>query len=64
MKITPADETAMTIERQGSGWFITIEQGNGDVIRTLKLTEKEYGVLGFMATQKWPQTVTFRDPGR
>ena len=64
MKITPADETAMTTERTEDGWFVTVEQGNGDEIRTLKLTDTEYGYLGFMVTQKWPHTITFKDPGR
>jgi len=64
MKITPAGETAMTIERQDGSWFITVEQGNGDVIKTLKLTPQEYDHLGLMMSRGWPHALTFRDPGR
>ena len=41
--ITPPNVTAMTVEpaRSGTGWSVIIEQGNGDVIKTLELTEME-----------------------
>lgn len=52
--ITPANVTAITIERRvmpefgdlgelsgNSDWLVTIEQGNGDVIKTIQLTEME-----------------------
>ena len=47
--ITPPDVTAITIERKdgkpvtlaGGAWLVTIEQGNGDVIKTVELTEAE-----------------------
>jgi hypothetical protein len=46
--ITPANVTAMTLERRGSGWFVIIEQGNGDVIKTLELTDLERLQLGLL----------------
>lgn len=64
MKITPPDQTAMTIERQDGSWFITVEQGNGDVIRTLKLTPQEYDHLALMMGRGWPHSLTFRDHTR
>jgi len=39
--ITPPNVTAMTIEPQGGDWLITVEQGNGDVIKQVSLTEME-----------------------
>jgi len=39
--ITPPGETAMTLEPFASGWLVTIEQGNGDVIQTIELTDWE-----------------------
>lgn len=39
--ITPPDVTAMTVEPYGRGWRVTIEQGNGDVIKTVELTSME-----------------------
>jgi hypothetical protein len=44
--ITPANVTAMTVEPKDSGWLVTIEQGNGDVIKTVELTEMERRQLG------------------
>jgi hypothetical protein len=46
--ITPPDVTAITVEPAGSGWLITIEQGNGNVIKTVELTEMERMQLGMM----------------
>ncbi len=42
--ITPAGVTSMTIERDPGndrGWWVIIEQGNGDLIKDIKLTELE-----------------------
>jgi hypothetical protein len=48
--ITPADVTAITLEPLdgGKNWRVTIEQGNGDVIKTFDLTEMERIQLGLM----------------
>jgi hypothetical protein len=46
--ITPANVTAMTLERRGPSWLVTIEQGNGDVIKTLELTDLERLQLGLL----------------
>lgn len=64
MSITPADQTAMTIERRDGGWLITVEQGNGDVIKTMTLTGQEYQYLGYMTGRGWPHRLTFRDCAR
>lgn len=51
--ITPPNETSMTVEPAGDGnWRVTIEQGNGDVIKTLDLTEMERLQLAFMLGDK------------
>jgi hypothetical protein len=39
--ITPANVTAMTVEPLDDGWFVTVEQGNGDSVQTLRLTKME-----------------------
>lgn len=47
--ITPQDVTAITIERKDGkpvtltegGWLVTIEQGNGDAVKLVELTETE-----------------------
>lgn len=39
--ITPPNVTAMTVEAVGGDWRVTIEQGDGDVIKLLDLTEME-----------------------
>lgn len=54
----------MTIEKTSGGWFITVEQGNGDEIKTLKLTSSEYDYLRLMMSQGWPHAITFRDAAR
>ena len=47
--ITPPDVTAMTLQRSRSGLReVVIEQGNGDVIKTLELTEMEALQLSVM----------------
>jgi hypothetical protein len=46
--ITPANVTSMTMEIRGRGWFVTIEQGNGDVIKTIELTAMERMQLAMM----------------
>ena len=47
--ITPPDVTAMTLQRSQSGLReVVIEQGNGDEIKTLELTEMEAMQLGVM----------------
>jgi hypothetical protein len=43
--ITPPNVTAMTLEPKDGGWLVTIEQGNGDVIKTLELTDWERAQL-------------------
>ena len=39
--ITPPDVTAMTMELRNGNWHVTIEQGNGDVIKEIELTIME-----------------------
>lgn len=46
--ITPAEVTAMSIELRGNLWWIIIEQGNGDVIKEIELTEMERMQLAVM----------------
>jgi len=47
--ITPADVTAITVEPLAGGdWRVIIEQGNGDVIKMVDLTEMERVQLGLM----------------
>lgn len=46
--ITPANVTSMTVEQDGTIWRVTIEQGNGDVIKTLDLTYMERAQLGML----------------
>ena len=43
--ITPANVTAITVEHRDSLCFVTIEQGNGDVIKTIELTKMERMML-------------------
>ena len=67
--ITPADVTAMTVEPQGKDWLVTIEQGNGDVIKMIELTEMERVQLGLMLDSdpgKPPliDSISFLDPFR
>jgi hypothetical protein len=47
--ITPFDVTAITVEpHSAGGHHVTIEQGNGDVIKTIILTEMERVQLAMM----------------
>jgi hypothetical protein len=47
--ITPANATTITVEPlEGKNWRVTIEQGNGDVIKLIDLTEMERIQLGMM----------------
>lgn len=46
--ITPPDVTAMALEPAADGWRVTIEQGNGMVIKELDLTEMERAQLAMM----------------
>ena len=67
--ITPPDVTAMTLERRDEGgWLVTIEQGNGDVIKTVELTEMERVQLGLMLSYasplSYPAHVSFVDLDR
>lgn len=39
--ITPPNVTAMTLQAHEAGWEVVIEQGNGDVIKTIGLTSME-----------------------
>lgn len=39
--ITPTDVTAMSIEAVGDNWWVIIEQGNGDLIKQIELTDME-----------------------
>ena len=53
--ITPPDVTAMTLEHlDAGGWRVTIEQGNGDVLKTIGLTEMERVQLGLMLSYASP----------
>ena len=46
--VTPADVTSITVERRDAEWLVTIEQGNGAVIKQIQLTNLEHMQLGFM----------------
>ena len=46
--ITPANVTSISVSRDGDGWWVIIEQGNGDVIKDFRLTEMERIQLGMM----------------
>jgi hypothetical protein len=61
--ITPPNVTAMTLEHHDGRRLVTIEQGNGDVIKTLELTPMECGQLGFLLTSMatLPRHVEFAD---
>ncbi len=56
--ITPPNVTAMTIDRKGGGWWIIIEQGNGDVLKEIELTEMERVQLACLLDFGWKA-----DPG-
>jgi hypothetical protein len=46
--ITPANVTSISISRSGNLWWVIIEQGNGDVLKDIRLTEMERIQLGMM----------------
>lgn len=46
--ITPADSTSMSIQVRDGRWWVIIEQGNGDVIKDVELTEMERVQLAAM----------------
>ena len=64
--VTPANVTAITVDRPGCDWRVIIEQGNGDVIKMLELTDAERAQLAFMleSAQASPLHVSFVDVGR
>ena len=65
--ITPPDVTAMTLDLRGGNWHVTIEQGNGDVIKEIELTPMESVQLGMMLsgdTTYTAPTVEFVDVTR
>jgi hypothetical protein len=46
--ITPANSTAITLDRRNGRWWVIIEQGNGDLIKDIELTEMERVQLAAM----------------
>ena len=50
--ITPANVTAMTLEKTGFGWRATIERGNGAFVQTLNLSDWERAQLGMLLDSK------------
>ena len=46
--ITPADVTAITVDRPGRNYRVIIERGNGDRIQMFELTEMERAQLAGM----------------
>ena len=64
--ITPANVTAMTLEKDGTLWRLTVERGNGDSIQTMSLTLMEGAQLGMMLSGgNWaPLNVEFVDHTR
>ena len=59
--ITPADSTSISIQRKGSGWWVIIEQGNGDVIKDIELTEMERVQLAMMLCTEPGDPITLYD---
>jgi hypothetical protein len=60
--ITPADVTAITLESlAGLNWRVTIEQGNGDVVKMFELTDMERVQLGLMLDGLVVDRVSFVD---
>lgn len=63
--ITPPDVTSMTVEPHGPGWRVTIEQGNGSVIKLLELSFMECAQLGMILNGgSGVRHVSFTDPTR
>lgn len=59
--ITPADSTSMSIQARDGRWWVIIEQGNGDVIKDIELTEMERVQLAAMLCTEPGQPPTIRD---
>lgn len=63
--ITPASETSMTVDyRDGGGCHVTIEQGNGDVVKTMLLTGLERSHLAMLLqadSRTMPVRLSFTD---
>jgi len=62
--ITPASVTSMTLEQDGPGWLVTIEQGNGDAVKTLGLTCMERAQLLVLLDNSGMRHVDFVDFSR
>ena len=64
--ITPANVTAITVDCPGRDYRVIIEQGNGNVIKMLELTDGERVQLAFMleSAQASPLHVSFVDFSR
>lgn len=57
--MTPADVTAISVNRDDDGlWWIIVEQGNGDVIKDIKLTDMERMQLACMIDPCLPSRET------
>lgn len=66
--ITPADVTAITLEKlDGGDWRVVIEQGNGVVVKMFELTDMERIQLAMMlenVSLAHVSFVDFREPVR
>jgi hypothetical protein len=62
--ITPADVTSMTLEQDGPGWLVTIEQGNGAAVKTFELTHMERAQLLVLLENSGVRHVSFVDFSR
>jgi hypothetical protein len=62
--ITPANVTAITVDRPGPDWRVIIEQGNGDVIKLFELTDMERAQLGMMLESGNSYSLSFVDFSR
>lgn len=62
--ITPPNVTAMTVEPHGPGYIVIIEQGNGDLIKTLELTHHERALLGTLLEGSMLRHIEFVDLSR
>ena len=43
--VTPPDVTAMSVEYRDGLWWVIVEQGNGDLIKEIELTDMERAQL-------------------
>lgn len=59
--ITPADSTSISIQTRNGRWWVIIEQGNGDLIKDIELTEMERVQLGSMLCTEPLQPPFLRD---